>query len=276
MGKENGISLCLFLIIALCMAAGGCTGERNHIDGKDSGLYESISISLTNTLTMEKPLPMGSSAQNPAPPAIIYVLGGGQNSLIRRFRKASSLYRQGRCNKILILSRPGITEYSPDLGRNLTNDEWSIRELERLRVNKGDIEAVPVPPGIFGTLSEAIRIPDIVREKGYRRLVLVTSLYHTRRVFDAFLPYASKNSLVLYIYGADGITGLGGLLSEYVKLFLYDNIILPANAGRKPGDPKSGSLMKMGQQERLSRPLLQSPNPPPRPFSSVSRVPSPS
>jgi hypothetical protein len=37
--------------------------------------------------------------------------------------------------KILIMTEPGITEYSPDLDRNLTNDEWVVMKLISIGVN---------------------------------------------------------------------------------------------------------------------------------------------
>jgi uncharacterized SAM-binding protein YcdF (DUF218 family) len=179
-------------------------------------------------LVMEKPVPAGFSKQESKTTMLIYVLGGNQESLISRFRKASSLYHQGLSKKILILSRPGITEFNQELGRNLTNDEWSIRELEKLNVRKEDIEPASVKKGIFGTLSEAKDLSNIVRKKGCHRLILVTSNYHTRRVFSTFSKYASNNSFEIFIYGTNDNTGLGDLFSEYFKLLMYNNIALPA------------------------------------------------
>ena len=65
---------------------------------------------------------------------VIYVLGGSQRSLEFKYKKASELYHKGICKRIWILSRPGITEYSVSLGRNLTNEEWSILKLTEFGV----------------------------------------------------------------------------------------------------------------------------------------------
>jgi len=57
----------------------------------------------------------------------------------RRYLKASGIV-PSRSVKNPHPDRPGTTEFSNDLGRNLTNDEWSIRELRRLTVKREDIE----------------------------------------------------------------------------------------------------------------------------------------
>lgn len=184
--------------------------------------YDKFLDSLAGKLILEKPLPASRSEKNLKIKSLIYVLGGNQDSLVNRFRKAASLYHKGFSKKIFILSRPGITEFSPELGRNLTNNEWTIRELERLNVRKEDIEPVSVQKKGFGTLSEAKDLSDIVRKKGYNRLILVTSDYHTRRVLNTFLKYMSENSFELYIYGSEDEKSFSVLFSEYIKLLMYD------------------------------------------------------
>jgi hypothetical protein len=62
---------------------------------------------------------------------VLGVLGGPQRSLEHRYKTASELYHEGICKRIWILSRPGITEYSVSLGRNLTNNEWSILKSKK-------------------------------------------------------------------------------------------------------------------------------------------------
>ena len=187
---------------------------------------EQVSHSIVRQLNFEKIL-RAIPAQADGNKTLIYVLGGNQNSLVPRFKKASSLYHQGVAGKIHILSRPGITEFSPDLGRNLTNDEWAARELENLAVKKGDVVPVSVDSLYFGTLSEASRISEMVRKKGYRRLFLVSSTHHTRRAYDAFNTFVSKTPVELYVYGAGDSAGRTELLSEYFKLLFYEYVVLP-------------------------------------------------
>ena len=188
--------------------------------------YNKYLDSIAVKLISERPLPASIYEKKIIINPLIYVLGGNQDSLVNRFRKAASLYHKGSSKKILILSRPGITEFSPELGRNLTNNEWAIRELERLNVRKEDIEPVSVQKKGFGTLSEAKDLSDIVRKKGCNRLILVTSDYHTRRVLQSFLKYGSDNSFELYIYGSEDEKNFIGLLSEYMKLFMYEHFAI--------------------------------------------------
>jgi len=188
--------------------------------------YDKYLDSIAGKLILEKHLPESISEKELKIKPMIYVLGGNQDSLVNRFRKAASLYHKGFSKKILILSRPGITEFSPELGRNLTNNEWAIRELERLNVKKEDIEPVSVQKKGFGTLSEAKDLSDIARKKGCNRLILVTSDYHTRRVLHTFLKYGSDNSFELYIYGSEGKKDFIVLLSEYMKLLMYEHFAI--------------------------------------------------
>jgi uncharacterized SAM-binding protein YcdF (DUF218 family) len=182
---------------------------------------------LTRKLVYEKKYirTLGKTFENRT---IIYVLGGGQDSSNTRFREASILYHQGLSDKILILSRAGTTEFDFDLGRNLTNDEWSIRELERFKVRKEDIEVIPIRVGFFGTANEAKNLSGIVEGKGFNRLILVTSLYHTKRSFTAFSRFATDRHFELFIYGSEDNAELIVLLQEYIKLFLYEKFVLPA------------------------------------------------
>ena len=198
--------------------------------------------SLKSQLVMEKPIYVNPLKYETGEETFIYVLGGNQESLIHRFRKASTLYHHGISNKILILSRPGITEYSPDLGRNLTNDEWAIRELEKMNVRKEDIEPVFVSIGLFGTLNEAIDLFDIAGRKGCKRLVLVTSDYHTRRAYDTFSGFQPFEPLDLSVYGATSGVGLRGLITEYIKLVIYDAVVVPACRWKRNNKPQRFSL----------------------------------
>ena len=52
----------------------------------------------------------------------IYILGGSQRSLEFKYKTAAQLFHKGMCKRIWILSRPGKTEYSTALVRNLTNN----------------------------------------------------------------------------------------------------------------------------------------------------------
>jgi hypothetical protein len=141
---------------------------------------------------------------------------------------ASTLYRSGVARKILIMAEPGLTEYSPDLDRNLTNDEWAVMKLASFGVEKKDIELVSIPSGYFGTLTEARGISSVTATRRYQDLILVTSTYHTKRALFAFSRSSIGHPIDLFIYGADEETSLGILLIESVKLIVYENLLLSA------------------------------------------------
>jgi hypothetical protein len=163
-----------------------------------------------------------------ARPTLIYVLGGNQADLAARYKVAAELYHRKVSGTIHFLSREGITEFSPELKRNLKNDEWSIREMGYHRVKAEDTPPVSVPPGVFGTLSEAEAVARIIRGKGYGSVVLVSSVHHTRRVYSTFRSVLSSDPTEIHVFGAEDGDGLDRMLEEYVKLLSYEYIALPA------------------------------------------------
>jgi len=156
----------------------------------------------------------------------IYVLGGAPNSLKRKFKIAADLYHQGYAAKIFILSKSGITEYSPFLQRNLTNNEWAIGELTRLGVPNEDIEPLELVKGFFGTCYEARTVAPVVSNRDYKNLILVTGPSHTMRTWLCFSKFVKGLHLNLYIYMSNEPTGWRGLLVEYLKLVIYKIFLL--------------------------------------------------
>ena len=103
---------------------------------------------------------------------MMYVLGGVQDNLKIKYKAAAHIYHKGLTKKIYILSVPGITEYDPVLQRNLTNDEWSTKQLAYLGVPPYDIEFIHTPKCYFGTLSEAMALKKITKERGVQQYYL--------------------------------------------------------------------------------------------------------
>ncbi|MEK7773511.1 MAG: ElyC/SanA/YdcF family protein [Deltaproteobacteria bacterium] len=150
----------------------------------------------------------------------IYVLGGAQESLEGRYRTAAALYRAGAAKKMLIYSREGITAYNPGAQRPLTNDEWSIMRLTGLGVRRDDIELIQVKKFLLGTYSEAKDVSRLASERHYNFLILVSSQYHTMRVWVIFSKFMDRN-IGLHVYAAHADGGLKGLMKEYIKLAVY-------------------------------------------------------
>jgi vancomycin permeability regulator SanA len=181
---------------------------------------------LLERLVSIEPLPDDFDKLHPHSKKVIYVLGGSQKSLKRRLKTAAELYHKGEARNILILSRPGITEYDPLLGRNLTNDEWSVKRLEAHGVQKENIEPLSLKHGFFGTLAEAQGVSQEIMSKGYDVLILVSSSYHTARVQECFAKYLKDKKIKVFIYGSDDSSSQWGLMLEYFKLMLYKYILL--------------------------------------------------
>jgi uncharacterized SAM-binding protein YcdF (DUF218 family) len=145
----------------------------------------------------------------------IYILGGAENSLELKFQTAAELYHKGICKKILIPRRPGITEYSSLLRRNLTNDEWAIRQLEKLDIPKTSIE-----------LTEAKTISELAVRRRYRNVLLITSPCHTHRVKVSFAKYLRSHNITFYVEGSSERGLLRGLIVEFIKLEVYEHILV--------------------------------------------------
>jgi len=181
---------------------------------------------LNYKLICNKPLPSDFITDRPQIKKVVYVLGGTQDSLSYRYRTAANLYRCGQVQKILILSRQGITDYDLNFKRNLTNDEWSEKKLEEFGINKNSIEFLTVSDGFFGTLAEAKVVSKIVVNRRFDVLILVTSTYHTSRVALSFSKYLKDKQVNMFVYGSDDAPGVWGLVFEYCKLLTYKYILL--------------------------------------------------
>ena len=189
--------------------------------------HKEVKTALARQLTKVVPLPARSENLHTQADTVIYVLGGSQKSLKSKLETAAELYHQGPGKRILLLSRPGITSYDPDLRRNLTNDEWDVKVLVALGVKKENIESLPLHEGVLGTFSEAAGIADIAGQRGYRQVILVTAPYHTRRTWVTFSKLLKNRGITLYLYASDEHARLKNLLFEYFKLLLYENVVLP-------------------------------------------------
>lgn len=191
------------------------------IVGGGIALRKDAAESLRHQLTYARPLPDSPSSSND----VAYVLGGTPESLEAKFRIAASLLREGRAARVLLLSQQSLMAYSPALDRNLTVNEWAVQNLGTLGIKAAAIDFVGVEEGFFGTWSEAKALPRVVSERGYRRLILVTSAYHSRRVWESFSRSAGQSGTTLFLYHSDEPAYLRHLLPEYVKLLLYRAVL---------------------------------------------------
>lgn len=186
---------------------------------------------LLPSLVYERGLPTEPSIPGHGDPTLIYVLGGSQASLERRIPLAATLYQRVSGSRVIFIHVQGITGYSPALGRNYTHDEWVTHEMILAKVRASDIEWIAMPSGYFGTLREARWIADLVRKRHFRRLILVTSAYHTRRAWLTFSRFLDGQGEI-YIYGSDEKIRLHHLVAEYIKVLFYRYLLIPVSTGR--------------------------------------------
>jgi uncharacterized SAM-binding protein YcdF (DUF218 family) len=166
------------------------------------------------------PLPSGAKVD------AIYVLGGSQTGLELKYKTASELYHKGICKRIWILSRPGITEYSVSLGRNLTNEEWSILKLKEFGVPEENVEAIKIKEGFFGTFTEAKGISSLIESRGYRSVLLISSPWHTHRLKISFEKFLRNQHIKMYVQESGGRVLLRQLIIEFIKLKAYQCLLV--------------------------------------------------
>jgi uncharacterized SAM-binding protein YcdF (DUF218 family) len=156
----------------------------------------------------------------------IYILGGTQKSLKRKFEKAAEIYNERLRVEVLFLHVDGITGYSRDMQRNLTNDEWAILNLRDLGILLQDIECITMNEGFFGSFSEAEAVSKLSRTRQYEGIILITSPYHTRRVKLTFRSLFSNHETKCYVQASDEGVYLKDLLLEFMKLKIYKNFLI--------------------------------------------------
>ena len=201
--------------------------------GKMYGIFsDRIRTRLMKGLVFEHHLPHGKNGRLPDTSLPVYIFGGTQDSLSYKWKTVGRLYAVGTVGKILVLHRPGITEYSSVLGRNLTNDEWVTGKLKVEGVPVNNVEFIPVPPASFDTFAEARVISSLARARRVKCLVLVSSTHHTKRVWLSFSHFNPDNAFEFYTYGSEERAGIPELLLENLKLRMYRYVILPLDRMR--------------------------------------------
>ena len=205
------VPLFVFLsaVLSDCSAASGLTD-----------LGKNVRYWLRKELVIVDPLPPSATID------AVYVLGGSQTSLEEKFKTVAKYYHNGICKRILILSRPGITEYSSLLGRNLTNNEWATLKLKESGVSEKNVETVDIEQGFFGTLTEAKYISWLAKKRGYRSLMLITAPYHTKRVKVSFTSMLDDTEISLYVRGSAESASLSALVGEFIKLKTYEYFLI--------------------------------------------------
>ena len=167
--------------------------------------------------------------------AFIYVLGGTHASLKLKFKVAADLYEKDRAETVMILNSTRLTEFDKELNRNLTDNEWSVKQLTSLGVETEHIEFIDIEPGFFGTLSEARTLANLSEIKETQNLYLVCSSYHSKRVLVTFSALLDEKDIIITIHKADEWMRITDLFFEYGKLIMYKNVLIPYILSKQSG-----------------------------------------
>ena len=188
-----------------------------------SAFRQDLKQLILNKIVYTNPLPYGAKAD------VIYVLGGSPESLELKYKTAAELFHKRVCRNIWILSRPGKTYYSDSLKRNLTNDEWSLLQLNEFGVPGENVEAIHIKKGFFGTFSEAKGISALSKRRHYQDIILISSPHHTYRTGISFDKFSKNQSTSIYVHASDERVWLRHLMVEFIKLKVYQYFLIENN-----------------------------------------------
>ncbi len=210
--------------IVLVGAGVACLGSLLIFQFDGLSWKSSVKHALAHVLVKQVPAPASAGGGRfHGEERFIYVMGGAHEELKARFAEAAKLYKQGLARKILLKSEDMLLEYSPALGRNLKHDEWALKLLMRLDVAEKDIEFLVVEGRFLGTFNEAKALSRIAAQREFETLLVVSSDYHTARVWYIFSKFirAAKKNTAMYVYGVSEHHGGYLLLTEFIKLVCY-------------------------------------------------------
>ena len=156
----------------------------------------------------------------------LYVLGGSTKSTYKHLAAAANLYNKEKTHRILLFSKWANCEYPPALRRDLTTNEWEIRQLKNRGVPESDIVSILVHEGFFGTLSEAQDLSHYFIKSSYQSVILVSSPCHSRRVAMIFKHYLKPSRIDVFVLGSEDPFHMRELLIETLKVQVYKILTL--------------------------------------------------
>lgn len=116
-------------------------------------------------------------ADLPAADAIVIL--SGPATYLERVDWAAKLFHEGRAPLILVTNEGLMSGWSRTQERNLYFYELAANELQRRQVPATKIQIVSQIGA--GTFQECLRVREFAIEHGLKRLLVVTSAYHSRR-----------------------------------------------------------------------------------------------
>ena len=133
---------------------------------------------------------------------------------------AAMLYRDGYAPLVILTNDGLLSGWSREYNRNLYQIEWAEEELVRLGVPRNKILKLP----FYGssTMFDALAVKRHLFKSGVKKIIVVTSDYHTRRSLWTFKHALKEYTTDISIFPVRtfGI-GAGGLAREYGKFGYY-------------------------------------------------------
>jgi uncharacterized SAM-binding protein YcdF (DUF218 family) len=105
----------------------------------------------------------------------------GSSTYVERAARAAELYQAGRAPVVVLTNDGVISGWDHKEERNPYYYELSKKRMEQFGVPS---DRITVAPGqAVGTYDESVLIRDFATAQGWKRLLIVTSGYHSRRAF---------------------------------------------------------------------------------------------
>jgi uncharacterized SAM-binding protein YcdF (DUF218 family) len=105
----------------------------------------------------------------------------GSSTYLERAARAAELYRAGRAPVVVLTNDGVISGWDHKEERNPYYYELSKKRMEQLGIPS---DRITVAPGqAVGTYDESVLVRDFAAAQGWKRLLIVTSGYHSRRAF---------------------------------------------------------------------------------------------
>jgi len=147
----------------------------------------------------------------------LVVMAGSQ---AERLPAAADLFNKGMAPIILLANDGVFSEFSPTYNRNLYQVEWAEEELVELGVPREKI--VKLPYYGSATMFDVLAAKKYLLESGLKKIIVVTSDYHTRRTSWTFKHELGNYASDIFMFPAksSGI-GMKAIALEYVKLAYY-------------------------------------------------------
>ncbi len=164
---------------------------------------------------------------NPPKGDIIFLLNGDVHT--RPFL-AARLFHEGRADRIVIARAEDEPAVQAGLFPNET--DVAVRVMKKLGVPAGNISVIPFPGGATSTRDEASVLRRYVDAHDIKRVILVTSAFHTRRALWIMQKeFAGSSATILSAPAPHNKfdkaswwkeeSGLIYFANEYIKLFHY-------------------------------------------------------